>query len=252
MVLQNIKDILDEYSAKINTKEFIATDPIQFAHRYSRLQDMEVAAILSAINAWGRRDIILKDVEKMLKIMGTSPYDFVMNSKLEKLTGDKAIHRTFNMGDFGYICRGLRGLYNKHSSLEECFTGKDMFDGIKYFRSVIINANTSGHRCTKHLSNPESNSACKRMHLFLKWMVRNDGIVDLGMWKNISPGLLYIPLDVHVGRVSRKLGLLSCKQNDKKAVIELTSVLRKFNPQDPVLYDFGLFGIGEQKIDIEN
>jgi uncharacterized protein (TIGR02757 family) len=125
-----------------------------------------------------------------------------------------------------------------------------MFDGIKSLRTEIISANDPGLRSSKHLSNPEANSACKRLHLFLRWMVRNDGIVDLGIWKNISPADLYIPLDVHVGRVSRSLGLISRTQNDRKTVEELTSVLRKLNPADPILYDFGLFGIGEQKIDL--
>jgi uncharacterized protein (TIGR02757 family) len=251
MVLQYVKDILDEYSAKINVPEFIDSDPVQFVHKYKLLQDIEVAGILSAINAWGRRDMILKDINRILEIMGNSPYDFVMSADLDLLSGNKSLHRTFNISDLGYVCRGLRKAYSIHQSVEEYFAEQNMFEGIKSLRAEIIAANETGHRSSKHLSNPDANSACKRLHLFLRWMVRNDGIVDLGIWKNISPSELFIPLDIHVGRVSRSLGLVTRKQNDRKTVEELTSILQKLNPEDPVLYDFGLFGIGEQKIDLK-
>jgi uncharacterized protein (TIGR02757 family) len=252
MEIETVKAILDEYSEKINVPEFIDSDPVQFVHRYKLLQDIEVAGILSAINAWGRRDMILRDIKRILNFMGKSPYDFVMTFDLDVLSGDKSLHRTFNISDFGYICKGLKKVYSAHSSMEEYFAGKNMFEGIKSFRTEIISANETGGRSSKHLSNPDANSACKRLHLFLRWMVRNDGIVDLGVWKNIAPAELFIPLDVHVGRVSRSLGLVSRKQNDRKTVEELTAVLKKLNPQDPIIYDFGLFGIGEQKIEIVN
>lgn len=246
--MMDVKAILDEYSAKINVPEFIDSDPVKFAHRYRLLQDIEVAGILSAINAWGRRDMILKDVQRILDIAGTSPYDFVMSADLDALSGNRSLHRTFNVSDLGNICRGLRRAYSAHPSIEEYFAGKNMFDGIKSFRAEIVSANESGCRSLKHLSNPDAGSACKRMHLFLRWMVRNDGIVDLGVWKNISPSELFIPLDVHVGRISRSLGLTVRKQNDRKTVEELTSILKKFNPDDPVVYDFGLFGIGVSQL----
>jgi uncharacterized protein (TIGR02757 family) len=249
MITGDIKAILDEYSAKINVPEFIDSDPVRFVHQYKLLRDIEVVGVVSAINAWGRRDMILRDINKILDIMGKSPYDFVMSADLDTLSGNKALHRTFNLSDLGYVCRGLRKIYSAHSSIEEYFAGRNMFEGIKSFRSEIISANEHGeHRSSKHLSNPDANSACKRLHLFLRWMVRNDGIVDLGVWTNILPSELFIPLDVHVGRVSRSLGLIARKQNDRKTVEELTSVLKKFNPDDPIIYDFGLFGIGEQKI----
>jgi uncharacterized protein (TIGR02757 family) len=249
MTTDDIKAVLDEYSAKINVPEFIDSDPVKFVHQYRRLQDIEVVGILSAINAWGRRDMILRDISRMFDLMGNSPYDFVMSADLDTLSGNRALHRTFNISDLGFVCRGLRKLYSSHFSIEEYFAGRNMFDGITSFRTEIISANGAGQqRSSKHLSNPEANSACKRLHLFLRWMVRNDGIVDLGVWKNIPPSELFIPLDVHVGRVSRALGLIVRKQNDRKTVEELTSVLRKFNPDDPIIYDFGLFGIGEQKI----
>jgi uncharacterized protein (TIGR02757 family) len=248
--MKNIKAILDEYSAKINVPEFIESDPVKFVHRYRLLQDVEIAGVVSAINAWGRRDTTLKDVERILDIMGNSPYDFVRSADLNALSGNQALHRTFNLSDLGFLCRGLRKVYSAHRSAEEYFVGKNMFDGIKSFRTEIISANgVDQQRSSKHLSNPEANSACKRLHLFLRWMVRNDGIVDLGIWKNIPPSALFIPLDVHVGKVARALGLVQRKQNDRKTVEELTSILKQFNPDDPVLYDFGLFGIGTMKYD---
>ncbi|MDR1897074.1 MAG: TIGR02757 family protein [Prevotellaceae bacterium] len=249
MNLQKVRTVLDEYSAKINIPEFIDSDPVQFVHKYSLLQDIEVVGILSAINAWGRREMILRDINKILLITGKSPYDFVMSADLDALSGTQSLHRTFNVSDLGYICRGLKKLYAQYPSLERCFENKDMFEGITVLRAGIMSANAE-HRSAKHLSNPDANSACKRLHLFLRWMVRNDGIVDLGVWRGISPSALYIPLDVHVGRVSRSLGLISRKQNDRKTVHELTDILKQLNPQDPIIYDFGLFGIGEQKINI--
>jgi uncharacterized protein (TIGR02757 family) len=126
-----------------------------------------------------------------------------------------------------------------------------MFDGIKRLRAEIMSANPLRNGTMRHLPNPEAGSACKRFNLFLRWMVRNDGIVDLGIWTRIATSTLYIPLDVHVGRVSRSLGLITRKQNDRKNVEELTSVLRTFNPEDPAIYDFGLFGIGEQRIELK-
>ncbi|MDR1593424.1 MAG: TIGR02757 family protein [Prevotellaceae bacterium] len=245
MIAEDVKAVLDEYSAKINTPEFIDSDPVKFVHKYRLLQDIEVVGIVSAINAWGRRDMILRDIDRILDLMGKSPYDFVMSGDLNALSGNQALHRTFNISDLGYVCRGLRKAYSIYHSMEEYFTGKNMFEGIKSFRTEIISANDeSGRRSAKHLSNPDANSACKRLHLFLRWMVRNDGIVDLGIWKKISPSELFIPLDVHVGRVSRSLGLITRKQNDRKTVEELTAILRKFNPDDPIVYDFGLFGAG--------
>jgi uncharacterized protein (TIGR02757 family) len=243
MIPENIKNVLDKYSESVNIPAFIDSDPVKFVHKYTLLQDIEVVGIFSAINAWGRRDMILRDITRILNIMGQSPYDFVMSADLNTFSGTQSLHRTFNISDFGYVCRGLRKAYSTYPTLEQYFVGKNMFEGIKSFRTEIISANNPG-RSSKHLSNPDANSACKRLHLFLRWMVRNDGIVDMGVWKNISPSELFIPLDVHVGRVSRSLGLIVRKQNDRKTVEELTAVLKQFNPEDPIVYDFALFGIG--------
>ena len=247
--MNDIKAMLDKYTDEINVPEFVERDPVLFPRRFSQLPDIEVSAFVTAVNAWGRRDMILRDMEKLHEIMGNSPFDFVMSADLSKFDPRKAVHRTFNMYDFAYISRGLRSIYSELNSLEEYFIDNDMFDGIKKLRSDIISANKGApQRSTKHLPDPDAGSACKRMHLFLRWMVRNDGIVDLGVWPNVSPADLYIPLDVHVGRTSRKSGLITRTRNDRKTVEELTAILRRFDPCDPVKYDFGLFGAGEAKL----
>jgi uncharacterized protein (TIGR02757 family) len=190
--------------------------------------------------------MILKSAEKMLRIMGESPYDYVMSGGYENL-GTANIHRTFFEDDLAYLCRGLNHYFAKELTLESLFSkAENNWEGINRFRNIMAEANDG--LLSKHISNPEANSACKRLHLALRWLVRNDGIVDAGIWKNISPSKLYIPLDVHVGRVSRYLGLMDRKQNDRKAVELLTDVLRAFCPEDPIKYDFALFGVGESGI----
>ncbi|MDR2563535.1 MAG: TIGR02757 family protein [Prevotellaceae bacterium] len=250
--MNNLKALLDEYVANINVPEFINSDPVKFPRRYTSLRDVEIAGLLSAINAWGRRDIILNDMERLFAFMGNSPEDFVMSSDFSfGQYGSKAVHRTFNYCDLEFICRGLRNFYLRHDSLEDCFVGRDMFDGIKVLRRHLIEGNgAEGHldHAVKHLSNPDSKSACKRLHLFLRWMVRRDGIVDLGLWTRLSPKHLYIPLDVHSGRVARSLGMIDRMSNDRTTVEQLSDILSMFDPEDPIRYDFGLFGIGVNKI----
>lgn len=242
---KKIKELLEEHSTRINCTGFIAQDPVLFPRRYALLQDIEVAGLLTAINAWGRRDMILRDVDKMLSIMGPSPFDFVMTADLDKFKNTATLHRTFNQSDLSFICRGLRAVYTHQASLEDFFIGRDMFDGIASMRQEVIAANRpEDNRSAKHLANPAAKSACKRLHLFLRWMVRRDGIVDLGVWRRLSPADLYIPLDTHVARIARSMGLLTRKQNDRQAVEELTALLRCMDANDPILYDFGLFGIG--------
>lgn len=244
----DLKGFLDEWVDKINVPAYIDTDPVQFPLNYSHLPDREVAAFLTATITWGNRKMILNSATRMFEKMGASPFDFVMSEGYANLQGGN-IHRTFFEKDLVYLCQGLRACYLEFGSLEAVFAGKtNLWEGIETFRNSLAAANEGIF--SKHVSNPTTNSACKRLHLALRWMVRNDGIVDLGDWKSISPAELYIPLDVHVGRVSRSLGLLDRNQNDKKAVEALTELLRGFNPVDPVAYDFALFGIGEAGLDL--
>ena len=259
----SIKEQLDYWYEKICTRDFIALDPVQFVHNYNKREDIEIAAFLTAAIAWGRRDMILRSAKKMFALMGSSPYDYVMSGGFKKLR-NKNIHRTFFENDFKYYCLGLNRCYAKFSSLEKMFAaalaapassaGKpahcfscassDVWQAFAFFREEMAAANKGGY--SRHVSNPglvnRNGSACKKLNLTLRWLVR-EGPVDSGIWKKIKTDALYIPLDVHVARTARQLGLLQRKSNDKKAVIELTEKLRGFCPEDPVKYDFALFGM---------
>jgi len=236
---------LEYWYGKICNPDFIALDPVQFPRRYTKREDIEIAAVLSAAIAWGRRDLILRSAEKMFALMENSPYAFITKSDYRKLK-KRNIHRTFFEDDLKYYCRGFERCYAKYGNLEKLFAcTPGVWEGIALLREEMARANRNEY--SKHISDPgtkdRGGSACKKLNLALRWLVR-EGPVDLGLWKSIKPAALYIPLDVHVARTARRLGLLERKSNDKKAVIALTEKLREFCPQDPVKYDFALFGIG--------
>jgi len=247
-----IKKELEDWYKKVCTPDFITSDPVQFPHRYKKREDIEIAAILSATIAWGRRDMIIRSGEKMFALMGKSPYAFIASGEYKKLK-NKNIHRTFFEKDLKYLCRGFEHCYAKYGNLENLFVSvysqdreaSGIWQGIALFREEMAKANKGEYSI--HVSNPglegKAGSACKKLNLALRWLVREKP-VDLGLWKKIKPCSLYIPLDVHVARTAKKLGLLQRKSNDKKAVIELTEALREFCPEDPVKYDFSLFGAG--------
>jgi len=240
-----MKEKLDNLYAKVCTREFIALDPVQFPRRFKKREDIEIAAVLSATIAWGRRDLILRSAEKMFELMSKSPYNFIMSGGYKKLKNNN-IHRTFFESDLKYFCRGFERCYAKYKTIEKLFAaGADIWEGIALFREEMAAANKG--KFSRHVSNPgaqnTNGSACKKLNLALRWLVRKDA-VDTGLWKNIKPCSLFIPLDVHVSRTARNLGLLERKANDKKTVIELTKKLREFCPEDPVKYDFALFGEG--------
>jgi len=240
-----MKDRLEHWYKKICTQSFIEHDPVQFPRRYKKHNDIEIAAFLSAAIAWGRRDIILRCAQNMFALMEHNPYDFVISGSYKKLK-NRNIHRTFFESDLKYFCRGFSHCYAKYGSMENLFSREsDIWEGIGLFREEMAKANKGSY--TKHIANPGKNgkngSACKKLNLALRWLVRKEP-VDTGLWKNIKPSALYIPLDVHVARTARSLGLLERKSNDKKAVIELTKKLCGFCPEDPVKYDFALFGAG--------
>ena len=227
------------FASETNVLDFIAHDPVQFPRRYTRRNDIEIAAFLAASIAWGRRDLIIRSAQRMFALMDDSPASFVLAGNYRKL--DKAcIHRTFFEGDLKYFCTGFRHCYTKYDNLEKLFSSApDIWGGISLFREEMAAANRG--RYSKHIAAAGAGSACKRINLALRWLVRK-GPVDLGLWK-IPPASLYIPLDVHAARTARRLGLLERKSNDRKAVIELTEKLRQFCPEDPVKYDFALFGL---------
>jgi len=244
-----LKSFLDEKVVQYNTLDFIESDPVQIPHLFTQKEDIEIAGFLSATIAWGNRKMIIKNSHKMMNLMGNAPYDFVMShteDNLEQL--ESFVHRTFNGQDFSFFIRSLKNIYENHNGLESVFTSNQNLDhrqlSIAEFKKIFFEI-PHLTRTQKHVSDPSNNSAAKRINMYLRWMVRQDNKgVDLGIWKNISPASLSCPLDVHSGNVARKLGLLSRKQNDGKAVAELDLQLRKLDPIDPVKYDFALFGLG--------
>jgi uncharacterized protein (TIGR02757 family) len=251
-----MKDFLDEQIRLTNTKAFIETDPVQFPHRYGRLQDIEIVSFIVSSITWGKREMILKSADRMLAKMGDSPYDFVMSESYLAL-GENNIHRTFFEPDLTYMLRGFRKIYTENESVEKFLEKKQ----IKNAWQIAAALQTEMQEANGGVTNARNcfplrheQSALKRLNMALRWLVRNDGIVDLGIWKILNPSQLYIPLDVHVANISRELGLLQRKNNDRRAVEELTNILRSFSPEDPVKYDFALFGIGieERKIKKNN
>lgn len=245
-----LRRALDALVEQNETSDFIGDDPIQFARRYSLPQDAEVAALLASTLAWGNRRAILASCERLLGgLMENRPYDYVMQGDWEAaapaLAGQN-IHRTFFGRDLVYLCRGLRAHYRRHSSLEALFAqGDTVWQGIAAFRAAMAAANDGA--TSKHLSNPSTGSrggngsACKRLQMMLRWLCRQNSAVDLGLWSSIDPARLMMPLDLHVARNARRLGLLARRQNDRRAVEELTASLARFAPHDPVRYDFALF-----------
>lgn len=244
-----LKDFLDAKVIEYNSPDFITSDPIQIPHRFALKEDIEIAAFLSASIAWGNRKSIITNANKLMERMGNSPYDFVMEFTPEKtdlLEG--FVHRTFNATDIAYFVTALQHIYKNHGGIEQVFskhqTTNSLQPAISAFKKTFFEI-PHPTRTTKHVSDPAKNSAAKRINMFLRWMVRNDNTgVDFGIWKSISPAILSCPLDVHSGNMARKLGLLSRKQNDAKALLELDTNLRKLDAVDPVKYDFALFGLG--------
>lgn len=246
--LHDLKILLEEKVDEFNSSSFIEADPISIPHQLSKKEDIEIIGFIMATIAWGNRKSILKSGETLLKIVGHEPYHFVLQASAHDLKDLSFVHRTFNTTDLKGFIQTLNRIYKKHGGLELAFGGSG-FDGgvmnrIEYFRSVFINGSLE-KRTHKHISSPLSNSACKRINMFLRWMVRKDNRkVDFGIWDSISMQDLYIPLDIHTARISRELGLLNRLKDDWKALEELMIPLKKMDPKDPAKYDFALFGMG--------
>jgi len=249
LTIEEIKDFLDFKVNQFNKMEFIEFDPISIPHRFTLKEDIEISSFLTATISWGNRKAILGAAKEMMKLMGESPYDFIMNSSdFKQKSLSKFYYRTFNGVDFVYFLEGLRNIYQNHEGLEKVFTDLttkySVQESITTFKQLFFELPHST-RTQKHISDPINGSAAKRINMMLRWLIRKDNNgVDFGIWNKISPSKLSIPLDVHSGNTARKLGLLSRKQNDAKAVKELDIVLRSFDPLDPVKYDFALFGLG--------
>ena len=249
--LKNIKELLDQNYYHYNNHFFIENDPISIPHLFSKKEDIEIAGFLAATIAWGNRKSIITNAMKLMTWMDHSPYDFIINhTKKERKPFEKFVHRTFNGKDCTFFIESMQNIYVNHGGLEAAFDtdAPDPEDGLKnsitHFRDLFLET-PHLKRSEKHISNPLQKSSAKRLCMYLRWMVRQDKKgVDFGIWKNISPARLCLPLDVHTGNVSRTLGLLIRKQNDWLAVEEITAVLRKMDPKDPVKYDFCLIWHG--------
>jgi len=245
-----IKKYLDSRIRQYNRLDFLDTDPVQIPHRFSRKEDIEIAGFLTATISWGQRKSIIKNANGLMELMDNSPYDFLLdgdNDDWERVA--LFVHRTFNGEDCRFFLESLKNIYLHHEGIESVFNKGYALDGsiygsLKYFRSIFLSIAHPGH-VAKHVSDVTANSGAKRLNMFLRWMVREDEMgVDFGLWKKIPASSLMLPLDVHTGEVARELGLLVRKQNDWKAVEEITSVLQTFDAADPVKYDYALFGIG--------
>lgn len=250
MIERDIVELLDREATRINRPEFIGNDPVQFPRRFSRRQDIETVAFLSAIIAWGRRTMICRDAERMLTLMDHEPYAYVMEQGYEDLDPRMNLHRTFFAEHFQWFLRGLRRIFSDYGSLDSFSAavgaGKCEAPAWKLVEEMerVMRDENQGLDCPQCLPVNLRNTALKRVNMALRWLVRDDGIVDMGIWESIPKSKLYIPLDVHAGNTARSLGLLDRKANDRKSVELLTSELAAIRPDDPVFYDYALFGIG--------
>jgi len=244
-----LKEFLDEKVEKYNEPSFIESDPISIPHCYTLKEDIEIAGFLSATIAWGNRKMILRNASRMMEMLDDSPYDFIMNHDehdMERLEG--FVHRTFNSTDLIYFLRALQNIYRNKGGLETIFTShmtpESLQPAIHELYSIFFEL-PHPKRTERHVSDTFKGSAAKKINMYLRWMIRKDNKgVDFGIWKSIPSSALSCPLDIHSGNVARKLGLLTRKQNDAKAVNELDANLRAMDINDPVKYDFALFGLG--------
>lgn len=247
-----LKKWLDAQVLRYNHPSFIEQDPISIPHLFTRKQDIEIAGLFAAVFSWGNRTTIVNKSRELMQLMMMQPYEFCLHHKekdLRKLAGFK--HRTFQADDLYYFIYFLHQHYKRYDSLEAAFFPRKKMtveEGLNHFREYFFSLEHL-KRTEKHMASPLQKSACKRLNMYLRWLVRKDKKgVDFGIWKNISSASLVCPLDVHVSNVARELNLLTRKQNDWEAAIELTENLKRFDSNDPVKYDFALFGVGEEGI----
>lgn len=245
----SLKEFFNRKVEEYNQPSFIKDDPISVPHSFSVKQDIEIAGFFASIFAWGNRTTIIQKSSELMGLMDQQPHDFCLHHSgkdLKQLLHFK--HRTFNATDLLYLIAFLKFHYSQHNSLEQAFTrstNKDMETRLIHFHNYFFSLPDAPIRTRKHIATPFKGSSCKRLNMFLRWMVRNDKAgVDFGIWKKIKSSELICPIDLHVARVAKRFQLLDRKQMDWQAAIELTNYLRELDPDDPVKYDFALFGLG--------
>jgi len=252
---QTLKEFLDSKVDQYNVPGFIENDPISIPHRYSKKQDIEITGFIASVFAWGQRATIINKCNEFFGLMDNAPYDFIQNHSEQDLKPFVDFkHRTFNATDALYFVEVLKYHYSKYDSLEDAFlqnithNASDVESNLVGFFNYFFTLPDHPRRTYKHIPNPAKKSACKRLNMYLRWMVRNDNKnVDFGLWKRIKPDKLVCPCDLHVDRVARRLKLITRKQTDWLTAVELTNNLKKLDPEDPVKYDFALFGLGVEE-----
>lgn len=248
----DLKSFLDEKVEQYNQPNFIGPDPISIPHRYSKKQDVEITGFWAAVLAWGQRVTIINKCQELFGLMDHEPHEFVLNHSENDLKALlKFKHRTFNEVDTLYFIEFFKHFYRSHESLEDAFCAglrtedENIENSLILFHEQFFSLPDAPQRTRKHIATPARKSACKRINMFLRWMVRQDDRgVDFGLWENIKPSQLVCPCDLHVERVARRLQLITRKQTDWQMALELTEHLKDFDPEDPVKYDFALFGLG--------
>jgi len=248
----NLKKYLDELVHKHNRPAFISDDPISIPHLFTHQQDIEIMGFWVATLAWGQRKTIINKSMELIELMDGRPHEFILNHTEEQRARFAQFkHRTFNYTDSLYFLDFLQRYYRQHETLEDAFArhmrpkDHNVEKALIGFHDLFFDSEDAPHRTKKHVATPNRKSRCKRLNMFLRWMVRKDEKgVDFGLWNRIDPSQLLIPLDVHVERVARRLEMIERKQNDFQTVVELTETLKRFDPKDPVKYDFALFSIG--------
>ena len=253
---KSLKQFLDRKVDEYNNLSFIPLDPVSIPHLFTKKQDIEISGLFASIFAWGNRTTIINKCRELMKLMDNSPHEFIVNHKekdRKRFLGFR--HRTFNDTDLLYFIAFLQYHYTRYASLEEAFFPKKIISdrsstelierALNNFSGYFFSLEDVPQRTKKHIASPMKNSGCKRLNMYLRWMVRNDGRgVDFGIWKKAKPSELIIPLDLHVARVAKHFKLLTRPKSDWQSALELTENLREFDARDPVKYDFALFALG--------
>lgn len=253
MTREALREFLEQKVIQYNQPGFIENDPVQIPHAYTKRQDVEIAGFFAAVLAWGQRVTIIRKCQELLALMDNAPHDFICHHSdrdLKALVHFK--HRTFNTTDTLYFVAALKHLYTQHTSLEAVLMthpGEATVEqALMRFQQAFFSLPDAPQRTRKHIPTPERKSTCKRLNMYLRWMVRRDNAgVDFGLWQRIDPAQLICPCDVHVDRVARQLKLIRRTATDWQTALELTDNLRKLDPHDPVKYDFALFGLGVEE-----